>query len=75
MFSREEALRIVERSGLELLEVSLNPMLLRGLRLKLCMALHQRLVAGAAQADVLVEAGVELARDREHDGDRRECEG
>ncbi|MET0789920.1 MAG: methyltransferase domain-containing protein [Polyangiaceae bacterium] len=33
LFSREEALRIVQRSGLELLEVSLNPMLLRGLRL------------------------------------------
>ncbi len=33
LFSRAEALRVVERSGLELLEVSLNPMLLRGLRL------------------------------------------
>ncbi len=32
-FRGEEALRSVERSGLELLEVSLNPMLLRGLRL------------------------------------------
>jgi SAM-dependent methyltransferase len=35
LFSREEALRIVERSGLELLEISLNPMLLRALRLLL----------------------------------------
>ncbi|HTA92757.1 MAG TPA: methyltransferase domain-containing protein [Polyangiaceae bacterium] len=33
LFSREEALRMVERSGLELLEVGVNPMLLRSLRL------------------------------------------
>jgi SAM-dependent methyltransferase len=33
LFSRDEALRMVERSGLELLEVSVNPMLLRSLRL------------------------------------------
>ncbi|HEX3851337.1 MAG TPA: methyltransferase domain-containing protein [Polyangiaceae bacterium] len=33
LFSRDEALRVVEHSGLELLEVSLNPMLLRALRL------------------------------------------
>lgn len=35
LFSREDALRLLERSGLELLEVSLNPMLLRALRLLL----------------------------------------
>ncbi len=35
LFSRAEALAAVQRSGLELLEVSLNPMLLRGLRLLL----------------------------------------
>lgn len=35
LFTREEALRLLERSGLELLEVSLNPMLLRALRLLL----------------------------------------
>jgi SAM-dependent methyltransferase len=35
LFSREEALAMVERSGLELLEVSVNPMLLRSLRLLL----------------------------------------
>ena len=33
LFSRDEARQIVERSGLELLEVCLNPMLLRALRL------------------------------------------
>lgn len=35
LFSREQALQIVQRSGLELLEVSLNPMLVRSLRLLL----------------------------------------
>jgi SAM-dependent methyltransferase len=35
LFSREDALRMLQRSGLDLLEVSLNPMLLRSLRLLL----------------------------------------
>ncbi|HEY4103348.1 MAG TPA: methyltransferase domain-containing protein [Polyangiaceae bacterium] len=35
LFSREEALRMLERCGLELLEENLNPMLLRSLRLLL----------------------------------------
>ena len=41
----------------------------RGLRRGWRVPLDQRLVAGPVQADVLVEAGVELARDRELDGD------
>jgi len=35
LFTRDEAMRIVQRSGLELLEIGLNPMLLRSLRLLL----------------------------------------